>query len=38
MDISQITSVVNALQPILTFVMPIAMASLFLYFIRSFFS
>lgn len=38
MDISHVTAVVNALQPILTFVAPIAMASLFLYFIRSFFN
>lgn len=34
---SNIATVVNALQPILTRVAPIAMASIFLYFIRSFF-
>ena len=37
MDLSWVTSVVNALQPILNFVQPIAIASIFLYFIRSFF-
>lgn len=37
MDVSSITTVVSALQPILDFVAPIAMASIFLYFIRSFF-
>ena len=36
-NVSNITTVVNALQPILTWVAPIAMASIFLYFIRSFF-
>ena len=35
--LSQITGVVNALSPILIFVQPIAIASIFLYFIRSFF-
>ena len=37
LDLSAITSVVNALDPILDFVAPLAMASIFLYFIRSFF-
>lgn len=37
MDLSGVQSVVTALQPILTFVQPIAIASIFLYFIRSFF-
>lgn len=37
MDLSGVQSVVTALQPILTFVKPIAIASIFLYFIRSFF-
>lgn len=37
MDLSWVQSVVTALQPILTFVQPIAIASIFLYFIRSFF-
>lgn len=37
MTVSNIQSVVSALQPILNFVAPIAMASIFLYFIRSFF-
>ena len=32
-----VESVVTALTPILSFVAPIAMASIFLYFIRSFF-
>lgn len=32
-----VSSVVNALNPILVFVQPIAIASIFLYFIRSFF-
>lgn len=34
---SSIASVVSALEPILSWVAPIAMASIFLYFIRSFF-
>lgn len=37
MDVSAVQSVVNALQPVLNFVQPIALASIFLYFIRSFF-
>jgi len=37
MDVSLITSVVSALQPILNWVAPISMASIFLNFIRSFF-
>lgn len=37
MNVTQIQLVVEALQPILTWVAPIAMASIFLYFIRSFF-
>lgn len=37
MDVSMITSVVNALGPILTWVAPIAWASIFLSFIRSYF-
>lgn len=37
MDVSAIQTVVNALQPVLNFVQPIALASIFLYFIRSFF-
>ena len=37
MDVSNIASVVSALSPILTRVEPIAKASIFLYFIRSFF-
>lgn len=37
MDLSWVSSVVTALQPILNFVQPIAIASIFLYFIRSFF-
>lgn len=37
MNISNIQLVVQALEPILTWVAPIAMASIFLYFIRSFF-
>lgn len=37
MDVSMIASVVAALQPILNWVAPISMASIFLSFIRSFF-
>ena len=37
MDLSWVSLVVTALQPILAFVQPIAIASIFLYFIRSFF-
>lgn len=37
MDVSAIQTVVSALQPVLNFVQPIALASIFLYFIRSFF-
>ena len=37
MDLSWVSSVVTALQPVLNFVQPIAIASIFLYFIRSFF-
>lgn len=37
MNVSNISVVVEALEPILTWVAPIAMASIFLYFIRSFF-
>lgn len=37
MNVSNIETVVEALSPILTWVAPIAMASIFLYFIRSFF-
>lgn len=37
MNASLITNVVSALEPILTWVAPLAMASIFLYFIRSFF-
>lgn len=37
MDVTAISSVVNALEPVLDFVQPIALASIFLYFIRSFF-
>ena len=37
MSVTAISSVVSALDPILDFVAPIAMASIFLYFIRSFF-
>lgn len=36
-NLTNITAVVNALNPILSWVAPIAMASIFLYFIRSFF-
>lgn len=36
-NLQAITSVVQALDPIMDFVAPIAMASIFLYFIRSFF-
>ena len=35
--LTQLGAVVTALTPILTFVQPIAIASIFLYFIRSFF-
>lgn len=37
MDVSMITSVVGALQPILNWVAPIASASIFLTFIRSYY-
>lgn len=37
MSVTAISNVVAALDPILDFVAPIAMASIFLYFIRSFF-
>lgn len=37
MDLSWVSNVVTALQPVLNFVQPIAIASIFLYFIRSFF-
>ena len=37
MDLSWISAVVTALDPVMDFVQPIAIASIFLYFIRSFF-
>lgn len=37
LDFSAMTSTFQAIQPIVTFVSPLAMASLFLYFFRSFF-
>lgn len=36
-NVTAISSIVQALDPIMDFVTPIAMASIFLYFIRSFF-
>lgn len=37
LDYSAMVSAFNAIQPIVNFVSPIAMASVFLFFIRSFF-